>query len=62
MAGETFIFSSEELELELVEKVDGGGLKSGFVSMYDGGLLCRWLPIKAAGGYVLYFARMVKKI
>ena len=35
MAGEVFNFLSEELELELVAKLDGGGLKSGFVSMDD---------------------------
>ena len=37
MAGEAFILLLKELELELVAKLDGGGLKSGFVSMDDGG-------------------------
>ena len=36
VAGEAFIFLSKELELELVAKLDGGGLKSGFVLMDDG--------------------------
>ena len=51
VAGETFVFLSEDLELEFVGKVDGGR-KSGFVSMDDGGFFCCWLPMKAAGGYV----------
>ena len=52
MAGEILVFLSEELELEFVGKVGGGGRKSDFVSMDDGGFFCCWLPMKAAGGYV----------